>query len=46
MIRTDIYQLEILITEHHEMYNNLFGDLKPQFHMMIHSVSMALKIVL
>ena len=35
-VRSDVYDLERLITEHHALYIELFGSLKPKFHNMLH----------
>lgn len=36
--------LEILIEEHHNLYINLFGDLKPKHHFLVHYPNLMRKI--
>ena len=40
---THFLQLEILITEHHSLYVDLYGNLKPRFHLILHYIKLILK---
>lgn len=42
--KSHLFQLEMLITEHHQLYLQQFGDLKPKFHLLVHYSKLMLKI--